>query len=127
MKNNEVTYKWHEVCSLDDLWEGDYIDVEIGDEVILLIHTEEKEIVAFQGLCPHQEIPLADGELEKHVLTCPSHRWQFDIRTGKGINPEGCQLFKYQVKVEDEKVFVGVPQDGGKHYNRFNAVSQTNI
>jgi toluene monooxygenase system ferredoxin subunit len=52
------------------------------------------------------------------LLTCAAHLWQFNLSTGQGVNPQGCQLYRYRVKVEDETIAVGIPQDGQSHSNR---------
>lgn len=121
MSESVVTLQWVDVGTLDDLWEGEYADIEIEDDFILLIHCPDGVIRAYQGYCPHQEQALADGECDGGVLTCSAHLWQFDIYTGEGINPDGCQLYQYEVRVEDEIIYVGIPQDGGRHYNRCTA------
>jgi toluene monooxygenase system ferredoxin subunit len=38
--------------------------------------------------------------------------WQFNLSTGQGVNPQGCQLYRYPVKVEDKTISVGIPQGG---------------
>jgi toluene monooxygenase system ferredoxin subunit len=68
------------------------------------------DIRAYQGYCPHQKTALTDGELDGHILTGAAHSWKFNLSTGEGLNPKGCQLYRYGVKVEDAAIFVGVPQ-----------------
>lgn len=108
-------------ATLDELWEGDILDVEVEGEAVLLAHLLGGEIKAFQGMCPHQEILLADGDWnpDRNVLQCPGHRWEFDMTSGKGINPAGCQLYEFAVQVEGDEVRVGVPTDELRHHNRF--------
>ncbi len=115
-----TTIEWHAVFGLDELWEGDFLDVEVAGEPVLVVHLLGGEVKAYQGVCPHQEVMLADGDWdeESSVLWCGGHRWEFDLRTGEGVNPAGCTLYEYPVKVEDDTVYVGVPQDGQRHYNR---------
>src|SRR5262245_56055288 len=118
MAEDATTLAWFEVATLDNLWEGEAIDVRVGDELILLVHLTGGEIRAYQGHCPQQRTTLADGQLDGHILTCAAHLWQFNLSTGQGVNPQGCQLYRYQVKVEDETICVGIPHDGLSHYNR---------
>jgi toluene monooxygenase system ferredoxin subunit len=110
MPHNTTTLDWIPVATLGDLWEGDMIDVQVGDELILLVHLADGDIRAYQGYCPHQKTALANGKLEGHILTCAAHSWEFDVSTGEGVNPKGCPLLRYQVKVEDATVSVGTPQ-----------------
>ena len=94
------------VCDLDDLWEGEMEAYDVGNHEVLVVRLSEKEVAAYQGICPHQTISLAEGTLEDDVLTCRAHLWQFDIRTGRGVNPEDCRLAIYPVKIEDGAVLV---------------------
>ena len=95
------------VCSLDDLWEGDMIGHDVAGQAIVLLYPVGGKVVAIQGSCPHQEFSLAEGEFDgEKILTCSAHVWQFDVTTGLGVNPEGCELATYPVKVEDNKVYV---------------------
>lgn len=99
---------YQKVCSLDDLWEGDMIEAEIGDHVIVVVRPEGGEVRAFQGICPHQDIPLADGKFDGRVLTCRAHQWTFDAHTGRGINPGDCRLAEYAVKLDGDDVLISV-------------------
>lgn len=112
MSNDEV--KWVQATTLDALWEGDYIDVEVDGEPLILIHMPGGRLRAYQGMCPHQEILLADGKIdfETNTITCSAHEWQFGMEDGKGLNPSGCRLFQYDVKLDGEAVLIGVPTDG---------------
>ncbi|MER2538097.1 MAG: Rieske 2Fe-2S domain-containing protein [Azonexus sp.] len=94
------------VCTLDDLWEGEMESFEIDGQEILLVCAEGGDIKAFQGICPHQDIPLIEGSFDGKKLVCKAHLWQFDACTGKGINPADCALAEYPVKVDGDDVLV---------------------
>jgi len=112
---------WVPAATGDDLWEGDLLDVEVGGEPVMLVHLLDGPVKAFQGMCPHQEILLADGKWDpdRNVLLCHGHNWEFDLSNGHGLNPTGCRLFEFPVRVDGDQIFVGVPQDGERHHNRF--------
>ena len=113
--------RWLDVVDVSELWEGDLLDFEVDGEEVMVVHLDGGDLKAYQGICPHQEIALADGkwDVDTSVLLCNGHNWEFDLRTGQGLNPSGCRLFEYPVRVTDEKIQVGVPQDGKRHHNRF--------
>jgi toluene monooxygenase system ferredoxin subunit len=119
----EVT--WHEAASLDELWEGEVLGVEVAGDQVLLAHLPGGEVLAYQGLCPHQEVLLGDGLFDEDTgrLVCGGHSWEFDLRRGESTNPQGCVLFRYQVQVRDDAVHVAIPQDGERHYHRWGATS----
>jgi toluene monooxygenase system ferredoxin subunit len=121
MMNNAAQQLWVEVADLENLWEGEMLSVDVEGEHILVAHLPGALFRAYQGVCPHMQTPLIDGELEEQRLTCSSHRWEFDIMTGAGINPEHCQLYRYETKLEGEKLYVSIPQDHQSHDNRCRA------
>ena len=94
------------VCTLDDLWEGEMESFTVNGQEIVLVCAEGGQIKAFQGICPHQDIPLVEGQFDGKKLICRAHLWQFDAGTGKGINPEGWALAEYPVELNGDDVFV---------------------
>jgi toluene monooxygenase system ferredoxin subunit len=95
-------------CTLDEVWEGDMTEVEVDGQVVLLVGLDGGEVRAFQGMCPHQDIPLCEGRFDGKVLMCRAHQWTFDARTGAGINPGDCKLAVYPVQVQGDDVLVDV-------------------
>lgn len=94
------------VCTLDDLWEGEMEPFTVNGHEIVVVCAEGGEIKAFQGVCPHQDIALAEGQFDGKKLICRAHLWQFDAATGKGINPDDCALAEYPVKIDGDDVYV---------------------
>lgn len=117
--------QWFIVADSEDVWEGEIFDVEVGGQLILVAHLLGGDLRAYQGLCPHQEIPMAAGVFDPETsrLTCAGHAWVFDLRTGDGVNPTGCQLFSYPVRVAHGTIQVGIPRGSHRHYNRGNATA----
>ena len=99
---------FQKVGTLDDLWEGEMLEVEAGEHVIVLVWPEGGELRAFQGICPHQDIALAEGKFDGRVVMCRAHQWTFDARTGEGINPGKCRLAQYPVKLDGDDILVAV-------------------
>lgn len=116
-----VQIEWHGLTKLEDFWEGEILDFEVDGEEIVLVHLDGGEIKAYQGLCPHQEVLLADGtwDADSNTLVCKGHSWELDMKGGRVINPAGCTLYEYPVKIVDDEVKVGILQDGRRHYRRW--------
>lgn len=95
------------MATLDELPPGGSKEVEHAGRIYALFNVGG-EILAIDGICPHQGGPLADGTLEGTIVTCPWHGWQFDVRTGK--TPLGSRVKQavYEVKVEGQEVLVAV-------------------
>lgn len=99
---------FEKVCNLDDLWEGEMDSFEIGGKEILVVCAEGGVVKAFQGICPHQDIPLVEGQFDGKVVTCRAHLWQFDANTGEGVNPKDCALAEFPVQINGDDVLVDV-------------------
>ncbi len=94
------------VCTVDELWEGEMGAYTVNGQEILLVCADGGEFKAFQGICPHQDIPLAEGKFDGTKLICRAHLWQFDAFTGQGINPDDCALAEYPVKVVGDDILI---------------------
>ncbi|MCW2985814.1 MAG: Toluene-4-monooxygenase system protein [Conexibacter sp.] len=114
------TLVWEEVATLDEVWEGETLDVEVDGQVVLVAHLRGGTVVAYQGMCPHQAIALVDGAVDEDAgtLTCSAHAWEFDLRDGKGLNPTGCDLYRYQARIDGEKILVGYPEGDRDRYHQ---------
>ena len=102
--------EYQKVCELGDVWEGEMDIFEVGEEEVLIVHSPGGEVRAYNPICPHQEHPLIEGELDNCVLTCSAHLWQFDVLSGKGINPTDTSLINYPIKVEDDVIWFAFPK-----------------
>jgi toluene monooxygenase system ferredoxin subunit len=91
---------WTPAMELDDLWENDMAGVEVGDAKVLLVNVDG-EVQAYQNSCPHQATVLDEGEFEDGTITCWRHLWQFDARTGAGVNPADSALTRYPCQIDD--------------------------
>ena len=79
------------VCTLDDVWEGEMEAFSVNGHEVLLVCGEGGEI---------------EGKYDGKSLICRAHLWQFDVRDGKGINPDDCALATYPVRIEGEDVLI---------------------
>jgi toluene monooxygenase system ferredoxin subunit len=96
------------VCELDELWEGEMESFEVDGHDVLLVSPEGGGVRAFQGICPHQDIPLVEGKFDGKMVVCRAHQWVFDGRTGQGVNPADCRLAEYPVRIDGDDVLVDV-------------------
>jgi nitrite reductase/ring-hydroxylating ferredoxin subunit len=45
-------------------------------------------IFAMHGICPHRRNPLEGAQLWDHLVDCPWHHFQYDVRTGENYYPK---------------------------------------
>ena len=96
---------------LEELWGGELTRVLVGSRPVLLVRTGDR-VVAYEDRCAHLGVPLSQGRLDGDVLTCGAHEWQYDVNTGRGINPASACLRRFEVKVEEGQVWVDVDPAG---------------
>ena len=95
------------VAELSDLWIGELKSVRAEGRSVLLVRFETG-IVAYEDRCPHQAYPLSRGELDGRTLRCAAHGWEFDLATGRGVNPASCRLVSFPVRIAGESIWVDV-------------------
>jgi len=62
---------------------------------------------ALRDVCGHKNAPLSRGTLSGHVIECPLHFAQFDVRTGELVDgPVSTAVPIYEVRVEGNTVYV---------------------
>jgi toluene monooxygenase system ferredoxin subunit len=84
------------------------IGVRLGNADVLLVNLGGGEIRAYDNRCPHAGSRLSEGRLRATTLQCASHLWEFDARTGAGVNPRTCKLHGYPAEIVDGVVMVRV-------------------
>jgi toluene monooxygenase system ferredoxin subunit len=98
-----VTFR--KVASLDDLWSGEMLALDVGGNSILLVNIED-HIYAYANACPHQKSRLSEGNLIGKTLRCARHHWEFDVCTGRGINPQSACLKVFAVSIESSDILL---------------------
>jgi toluene monooxygenase system ferredoxin subunit len=104
---------FRKVATLDELWEGEMTVLEIEGHVVLLVNVDGG-IHAYADSCPHLGTRLSQGSLQRNVLTCATHGWEFDASAGQGINPKTACLKSFAVKVENGDILIDVGAVGLK-------------
>ena len=90
-----------------ELWDGDMTARRVDGHDLLLVR-HNGVVYSYENRCAHLGVALSEGRLDGYVLTCRAHHWQYDVRSGSGVNPATACLRRFAVKIEDGKVFVDV-------------------
>jgi thiamine pyrophosphate-dependent acetolactate synthase large subunit-like protein/nitrite reductase/ring-hydroxylating ferredoxin subunit len=101
---------WHKVAELDELPEGRVKTVTSGRMSLALTHFNG-QYGALDNHCPHQGGPLGEGSIEKSLLRCPWHGYDYDPITGKP--PPGFTDAPkcHPTEVRDDGVYVALPPE----------------
>ena len=97
---------WIRVAAVGDVPEGEPIGVEVQGRQLALYRIGE-EWFCTDNVCTHAFALLSEGWLEGHVIECPLHNGQFDIRTGCGLGaPISEDLQTHSIRVDGTDVLV---------------------
>jgi nitrite reductase/ring-hydroxylating ferredoxin subunit len=106
--------EWVRVCSISSLSNGELISFDYNDDnknnnnkKILIAKVQDK-IYATDGICTHEYADLSTGFLneQEKTVTCPLHLSVFKLDNGIPHNPAELPLKTYNVKIEDNGVYV---------------------
>lgn len=96
----------------DDVQAGSPRLVEVDGQQIGLVRNGD-QIHAIANACPHKGGPLAFGQVRHGEITCPWHRFRFDLATGASLtNPALCASV-YRVAVQGDDVIIQRPGPSG--------------
>ena len=95
------------VCRLADVVPGEVRAFAVaGVTWPVLVTYVDGALVAVPGVCPHEDVGLADGELDDGVIVCPGHAYRFDLRTGKCEHDATLALRRYPLTLVGDEVWV---------------------
>jgi nitrite reductase/ring-hydroxylating ferredoxin subunit len=95
------------VCRLAEVVPGELRAFRVtGVTWPVLVTYVDDQLVAVPGVCPHEDVGLADGELDDGTLTCPGHGYRFDLRTGRCEHDPALGLRRYPIRVVGDDIFV---------------------
>lgn len=109
---------WTAVASVDEITPGEPVQkayawrkkegwmVTSGRSSVWLVRKEEDGIVAFEPHCTHLGCPYTWDDA-KQAFFCPCHDGVFDIDGNVVAGPPPRPLDRYEVKVEEGKVYIG--------------------
>jgi toluene monooxygenase system ferredoxin subunit len=101
------------------LWVGEMRSVVVGGTAVLLVRLGDG-VRAYEDRCAHTGVALSAGTLAGTLLTCATHGWQYDIATGRGVNPASAGLRAFAVRLDGDDVLVDI--DDGRRPTSLAAV-----
>jgi 3-phenylpropionate/trans-cinnamate dioxygenase ferredoxin component len=93
------------VAKIGDLPPGQMKWVGVDRERVVLANIDGT-FCALRDVCGHKNAPLSRGKLVGHLIECPLHFAQFDMRTGKLVSgPVSTDIPVYEVRVEGDTIY----------------------
>jgi 3-phenylpropionate/trans-cinnamate dioxygenase ferredoxin subunit len=103
---------WIKIFDTKILQAADFVrGLEISGKRLCIVKDGEK-FFATQFYCPHAGAVLADGWCKEQRLICPYHRYEYDLKTGRGAPGQGDYIDLYPTEVREDGLYVGLPEPG---------------
>ena len=100
--------RWVRIASAAEVREGEALGVTVEGLDLALYHVGQ-DWYCTDNVCTHAFALLTEGLLDGHIIECPLHAGQFDVRTGKGCgDPIDTDLKTFPVRVDGGGVLVGL-------------------
>ena len=101
--------KWIPIASVAECPPGKALE-RVAENRLVALFNVDGTFYALDSVCPHQGGPLAGGDVQNCIVTCPWHGWQFDVRTGQHQLSSRIQQPRFEVRVEGQTVLVEVDE-----------------
>jgi nitrite reductase/ring-hydroxylating ferredoxin subunit len=99
--------EWIKVAENIPVKEASIQKLKAGSGYVCLVVFEEK-CYAVSAKCPHAGGELAGGWCKDGNIICPLHRYQYDLKTGRGAKGQGDYIDTFPVEVRADGVYVQV-------------------
>ncbi len=102
-----MSSEYVKVCSVAELpAQGSVRRVDVDGVPVAIVATEGG-YHAIDDTCSHDEVSLADGEVEGHTVECWLHGSRFDVRTGEALClPARKPVDVYDIKIQEDGVYL---------------------
>jgi len=91
----------------DEVPAGSIREFQLEGKTIAVANVAGK-LFAINNVCLHRGGPLGEGELDRQIVTCPWHGWQYDVTTGKLVTNPAVGVETYPVEVRGEDIFIDI-------------------
>jgi pyruvate oxidase len=100
--------QWHRIDPTDVPDEGRVRSVVVDGRTVAVARCGAR-LGALENRCPHQGGPLGEGSIEKGLLRCPWHGYDYDPVTGQPPGDFADAVPSYEVDEREDGVFVRLP------------------
>jgi len=106
-----MSHQWKFVCHVTDIPVlGARVIQRAAKPGVAIFRAGEDKVFALLDRCPHKGGPLSQGIVFGERVACPLHNWNIELGSGCAAAPdEGCTQ-KFNVKIEDGKVYLDVEE-----------------
>ena len=91
--------------SVEQIPYGEGRAFDVGGEQVAVFRLRDGSLRALSAVCPHRGGPIADGQIDNHIVLCPLHLNAFELDTGCSTTGEQ-PLRRFDVTVIDDEIIL---------------------
>lgn len=99
--------KWYAIPDIKPSEKPFIKKVKVGGKNICIVNYNNT-LYAVGATCPHAGAELSGGWCREGKITCPFHRYSYDLKTGKGSPGQNDFIVSYPVELRNSEIFVGI-------------------
>ena len=92
----------------DDVPLGGAHVVEVNAGLRIAVFHSESGYHVINDRCPHAGGSLAEGPFDGRVVTCPLHRFQVDVTTGRGTTTPIVKVRTYEFERDGDRLKITI-------------------
>lgn len=104
LENLGAETDWHDLIDIADIKDSDITYVDDCDGRSLFIYRTGDDFRVYDSRCPHQVTNIPHLALEGKRLTCPKHKWAFDVTSGECIDKGTRPLRQFDSRVKEGRL-----------------------
>ncbi len=98
---------WIRVATVSEIPESNVFPVRVANHDLIL-YRQGEHISCYHNSCSHLGFPLDKSQVKKGIITCASHGFEYDLKTGNCLTVVDISLRSYPVNIKGDKVYVKV-------------------
>ncbi|PIV33071.1 MAG: benzene 1,2-dioxygenase [Lysobacterales bacterium CG02_land_8_20_14_3_00_62_12] len=96
---------WTRVCGLNELAPGEHRVTDIEGALVAVFNIDG-DFYAIEDVCTHDGAQLTGGPVIGHLIECPRHGAQFDVRSGVAVRgPAYAPISRFPIKLEADAIW----------------------
>lgn len=95
---------WHDLIDWNEVEDGAITYVDDCDGRNVFIYRNGETCNVYDSRCPHQVTDIPHLALDGTQLTCPKHKWAFDVSTGECIDKGTRPLRQFDNRVKEGRL-----------------------
>ena len=101
------------VCNVAEVGPGQMQAFSVeGLALPVLVINQGHRFVVTSGICPHEDVELAGGDVDGNLLSCPGHGYEFDLDSGLCVHDKSLCLRRFKPVIVGDVLHIDIDLTG---------------